>query len=60
MELTNPISKEKLKVDKSKMSVDDIVAWCRAHDARHIEEPPCTPDVIRKDRAVDLPEAGNE
>jgi len=22
------------KVDKSKMSIDDIVAWCRAHDAK--------------------------
>jgi hypothetical protein len=22
------------KVDKSKMSIDDMIAWCRAHDAK--------------------------
>ncbi len=46
MELINPISKEKLRVYKSKMSVDDIVAWCREHDALRIDEPLCTPDAV--------------
>jgi hypothetical protein len=29
-----PAAKSGEKVDKSKMTIDDIIAWCRAHDAK--------------------------
>jgi hypothetical protein len=29
-----PAAKSTEKVDKSKMSIDDIIAWCREHDAK--------------------------
>jgi hypothetical protein len=32
--VAKPIAKSAEKIDKSKMSIDDIVAWCRQHDAK--------------------------
>jgi hypothetical protein len=29
-----PAAKSGEKIDKSKMSIDDMLAWCRAHDAK--------------------------
>jgi hypothetical protein len=29
-----PVAKSTVKIDKSKMSIDDMLAWCRAHDAK--------------------------
>jgi hypothetical protein len=29
-----PTAKSTEKIDKSKMSIDDMLAWCRQHDAK--------------------------
>jgi hypothetical protein len=32
--VSSPAPKTSEKIDKSKMSIADIVAWCRQHDAK--------------------------